>query len=247
MNLFADDTKELLSKYVHEEWAAALSHYIHADTFIDIRSRIGQARKSSVIYPAQGEVFKALSYPLSEVKVVIVGQDPYHNGNADGLAFSCKMSLSPSLQQILRAMIKDISNTEEVVTMSADIGSYLKRRENFNLSYLADQGVMLYNPTLTVQSGSPGSHKGLWDEFTKAVFQVLSQKRYLLWMLWGNDARDAARKIPVNPNHFFLYNMHPAASAHQGGVWSCDHFSKANLWLKNNGFKEIKWLKFNSQ
>ncbi len=246
MNLFANDTKELLEKYMEEGWAEALSNHLNADVFTKVREDIGKARRgNNTIFPSQGEVFRALKYPFKDVKVVMIGQDPYHNGNADGLAFSCKTSLSPSLKQILGCMYKDWVRENSMPYVPEMLKGYLNKPQNIKLDYLAEQGVLLYNPTLTVQQGFPGSHKGLWTDFTKAVFQALSTKRHLIWMIWGNDARDAVRAaIPLtNQNHLYLNAMHPAAASHQGITWTCDHFFKANEWLKDRQLTPINWLK----
>lgn len=246
MNLFANDTKELLKDYMSEDWAEALSNYLNADAFTKLRGDIGRARRgNTTIFPSQGEVFRALSYPFEKVKVVMIGQDPYHNGNADGLAFSCKTSLSPSLKQILGAMYKDYTRENNMPYIAEMLKGYLSKPLNIKLDYLAEQGVLLYNPTLTVQQGFPGSHKGLWNDFTKAVFQALSTKKHLIWMIWGNDARDSVRSAITltNPNHLYLSAMHPAAASHQGITWTCDHFFKANEWLADRGLPKINWLR----
>lgn len=244
MNLFAQETKNALEKFMTEDWAEALSHHLQTEDFNYIKGEIKKLRAHGVVYPASGEVFKALSYPYEKVKVVIVGQDPYHDGNADGLAFSCKMNLSPSLRQILQALYKDEMQSINAPLNKINMDLYMKNRKNYNLEYLAQQGVLLYNPTLTVYEGRPQSHKGVWNKFSDAVFYALDRKQHLVWLTWGGDAKDAVKKVAPwsNKSHLHLHANHPAWASHNQSVWECDHFSKTNNWLKERGIPEIEWL-----
>lgn len=252
MNLFKEETLELLEKYVTKDWAEVLSDYIDAETFKGIRRQIGLARNTAIVYPESKDIFKALSYDFSKVKVVIVGQDPYHNGNADGLAFSCKNTLSPSLKLILQAIWKDeMRSNGDIGSSNAAINTmknYINNKSNWNLEYLAQQGVLLYNPTLTVEAGKPQSHKGIWNEFTKAVIQSLSRRIDIIWMLWGNDAKEVITKSSVSEdylarnNHLILKNEHPAAASYAQRTWECDHFTRSNKWLEENNLTKIEWI-----
>lgn len=245
MNLFQYETTELLEKYVSKDWAESLSQYIDMETFKSIGKKVAFERQNKLIYPEHKDIFKALKYDLDKVKVVIVGQDPYYNGNADGLAFSCKESLSPSLTQIIEAIFSDNFTQNESLKNFKPM--YFRNKYNYNLEYLAQQGVLLYNPTLTVEAEKPNSHKGLWNTFSDAVFKSLSNgNKSIVWMMWGNDAKESVSKsingLDAKNKHYFLYNEHPAAASYRKQVWKCNHFTLCNKWLKEYNLTEIEWL-----
>lgn len=245
MNLFADETRTLLERFVSPDWAEMLSQHIDSEAFKTIGRRVDAAKKTAIVYPEHKDLFKSLSYPFEKVKVVIVGQDPYHNGNADGLAFSCKLSLSPSLFHILHSIWQNAA--DELARPAFPISvrnDYCGNRNNWNLEYLAEQGVLLYNPTLTVEAGKPGSHKGIWNPFTDAVFKSLIRKENLVWMMWGRDAQEAVHKALGGTiiGQLFLTNEHPAAASYANRVWNCDHFNRCNTWLKERNQNEIEWI-----
>lgn len=246
-NLFAIESSNELKKFVTQDWAEELGNYISLEAFNKIKVDVKLQRQQCVVFPESKDVFAALNYPLNRVKVVIVGQDPYHNGNADGLAFSCKESLSPSLRQILQAIwydeCKQVKLPQNLVTMN----KYLGNKNNWNLKYLAEQGVLLYNPTLTVNKAAPNSHKGMWKDFTNAVFTCLLRKEKVVWMLWGSEALSTYNSVSHNnlksiDNRLVLTNEHPAAASYQQRVWECNHFTNCNLWLKSNNLTEIEWI-----
>lgn len=240
MNLFENETQKALEEYVSKDWSKILSKYITLERFESIKKMIKNERLRTTVYPDSEDVFKAFKYPYMNIKIVIVGQDPYFNGNADGLAFSCKENLSPSLNQIGLAMGKDLFSTgkPEYTTLQ------YSHKMPMNLEYLAEQGIFLYNPSLTVEAKSPNSHRYIWKVFNKAVIKSLNERDNLVWMTWGTEAQSAIidglsiRK----PNHLFLRAQHPASAARNNEVWKCNHFSKANEWLKNRKMEEIKWL-----
>lgn len=242
MNLFSSETEQVLRKYVSEDWAEVLSQYIDLIAFNEIKNKVSASRTRGQVYPESINVFRALQTPFKDIKVVVIGQDPYHNGNADGISFSCRRSLSPSLSNIIEAISNDLlgGNTRTNVDK---ISIYLKNKNNWNLNYLVQQGVLLYNPTLTVEEGRPGSHKGIWTLFTDAVFKALSNKKDLVWMAWGKDAYDSmSRVIKKDGSQLYLLCEHPAAAAYRKEAWKCDHFTKCNDWLKSKGLIEIEWL-----
>lgn len=247
MNLFKEETQQVLEKFISKDWAEQLSQYIDIDAFETIRKTIKQKRSESVVYPESDKVFRALKDPFDNVKIVIITQDPYHNGNADGLAFSCKSILSPSWQQIMNAIIKDEfknSRLGSIHSLEPWLSNYKANSNNWKLDYLAEQGVLLYNPTLTVEAGKPGSHKGIWTIFTDAVYKSLETKQNLIWMLWGNDARESFNKVirTEKSSHLYLHNEHPAAAAWGKRIWECNHFTTANEWLKEHNLTEIEWI-----
>lgn len=188
-------------------------------------------REKYIIYPQHHNVlrvFKDLN--PKDIKVVILAQDPYYNGNATGYAFACQKYISPSLKQIWNS-IKN--NTDK--TLIDDI-------PNPNLEYLAKQGVMLLNTVLTVKKDEAFSHAGMgWETFTRNVIQNLSNKnKNVVYLLWGLYAKDYKKLI--NPVHnLVLTDSHPVYAHYQGLKWDCDHFSKANEYLKSKNKLIINW------
>ena len=189
-------------------------------------------KKNEVFYPKEEEIFLAFHLtPLSYLKVVIVGQDPYHGEDeAHGLAFSVKegKKLPPSLKNIFKEAYK---NREF-------------KRKNGDLSFWAMQGVFLYNPILSVGKNSPLSHKNIgWEEFSNAVFEVLSeQPGPMVFMFWGKAALQYKKIIEEKKNEKFLIltAAHPSPFSCKG-FFGCDHFSKANEFLVSFGEKPIDW------
>jgi uracil-DNA glycosylase len=186
----------------------------------------------TVIYPPADDIFNAFHFtPLNEVKVLILGQDPYHNVNqAHGLAFSVPESQSeipPSLQNIYKELHDDIG------CPIPDHGCLVK---------WAKQGVLLLNTVLTVRAHQANSHQGHgWEQFTDAVIQAVNaEDRPIVEMLWG---RPAQSKLPMlnNPKHLVLTAPHPSPLSAYKGFFGCKHFSKANEFLEKNGIEPIDW------
>jgi uracil-DNA glycosylase len=195
------------------------------------------------VYPDGGDIFRLYrDLPLDKIKIVILGQDPYHDGNAMGYAFGCKMKMSPSLRQILCAMEDDVTNN-------------INFRKDLELHYLVEQGVFLLNTLLTVKAGSPKSHVGIgWEEFTSTTIDTISalSTRPVVYMLWGKDAQTYEKHLIGHNNtrrlrehndlDLVLKCEHPAAAAYRNEQWQCTHFSKANEYLEANSIEPIKWL-----
>lgn len=230
MDLFSNSDQNFLKDRFHESWYDELSNYINNDfAFGQMWSEIEKLRKEKVIYPDDEDVFKIFKLPLDQVKVVIIGQDPYFNGNADGIAFSCKKDYSPSLKQILFAMKNDVQPVNPSPQM--------------NLNYLVEQGVFLYNPILTVEEGKPLSHENIgWKDFSIKVFNALNRVDDLIWLLWGKKAQEFNARS-YNLSHHILQAEHPAAAARNNRLWTVNHFSQVNKFLSNKGKEEIQWLK----
>lgn len=231
MDLFSNPDQNFLREEFHSSWYDELSNFINNDfAFGEMIKNLDKEREDKTIYPEKEDVFKIFKLlPLENVKVVILGQDPYFNGNADGIAFSCKRDWSPSLKQILFAMNKDVKPVNPSPQM--------------NLKYLVEQGVFLYNPILTVEEGKPLSHERIgWHEFTLRVFAALNRVDNLVWLLWGAKAQEYNSRS-YNLTHLVLRAEHPAAAARNNRIWTVDHFSKVNEILKQKGLKEINWLK----
>lgn len=215
------------------EWKQALASEFTAPYMVELRAFLDQEKKAGkTIYPPGPEIFNALNTtPLSQVKVVILGQDPYHGpGQAHGLCFSVRRGVvpPPSLQNIFREL-KD------------DLGLPVPRYGD--LTHWAEQGVLLLNSVLTVEAGKPGSHqhKG-WETFTDAVVRVLNEQReHLVFLLWGSYAQRKGRIIDTR-RHLVLKAVHPSPlSAHRGGWFGNHHFSKSNKYLAAHGRTPIDW------
>ncbi len=190
-----------------------------------------ERRAGKVIYPAEENIFRAMDLtPLEDVKVVILGQDPYHGaGQAHGLSFSVgrDVKIPPSLRNIYKELNDDLG-------MEIPLHGHL---ENW-----ARQGVLLLNTTLTVEAGNAGSHAGKgWDQFTDEIIAHVNALGHgVVFMLWGAHAQGKAKMIN-RQKHYVLTAPHPSPLSAHRGFLGCKHFSKANNFLKANGQQEIDW------
>ncbi len=214
-------------------WADAIGPEKEKPYFKSLRERIRQAREAGqTVYPSEHDTFSAFRLtPLDQVKVVILGQDPYHGPEqAHGLAFSVKPSvrIPPSLLNIYKELKQDIPGF-----VMPDHG-YLEK--------WAQQGVLLLNTVLTVQAGQAHSHAAWgWETFTDEVIRALNEKReHLVFMLWGNHARKKGAFIDTN-RHLVLTGVHPSPLSASRGFFGCQHFSKANEYLRQHGQTPIDW------
>ena len=216
---------------IEASWKAVLSQEFSKSYFKDLSDFVRNEYKSEVVYPMPKNIFKAFDMcPFDDVKVVIIGQDPYHGPNqANGLCFAVekKTAIPPSLRNIFKEI---------------EIDTGVQPEQNGDLSRWAKQGVMLLNATLTVRAESPGSHQGKgWEEFTDSVIEKLSkEKNGIVFILWGNYAKKKGEKID-RKKHLVLEAQHPSPFSAYNGFFGCGHFSKANKYLKGMGFKEIDW------
>lgn len=217
---------------IEKEWLTVLRPYLETDGFKELASLIRKEYLTKKVYPKPENIFAAFDLtPFSKVRVVILGQDPYHNpGQAHGLCFSVPkgVPLPPSLKNIY----------QEVET---DCG-IKKDYQNGDLSSLAEQGVFLLNAILSVVAHQPTSHRNLgWEKFTDEIISILSEKREgLVFILWGNYAR--SKKVLIDDKkHLILEASHPSPLSAYQGFFGCHHFSKTNRWLKDRGEKEISW------
>lgn len=182
------------------------------------------------IYPPKKEIFKAFELTAPEnTKVIILGQDPYHNFNqANGLCFSVneKQLLPPSLKNIFKELEDDLG---------------IKNYEHGDLSSWAKQGVLLMNTSLTVEKGKPGSHlKFGWEQLTDQVIRSFNKKKKIVFMLWGKSAAKK-KKLIDEDKHFILEASHPSPFSCHKGFFGCNHFSRCNNFLKTSGKEEINW------
>ena len=213
------------------EWSNALQDETEKDYFKELCTFVEDEYNSNVIYPPKEDVFNALKYTsLEDVKVVILGQDPYFNEKqAHGLCFSVKLGVDvpPSLRNIY---------TE----LETDLG--LVRPNNGYLTKWAKQGVLMLNTVLTVRAENPNSHQGKgWEKFTDAIIRKLNeQDRPIVYMLWGKPAQTKIKMLN-NPNHLILKAPHPSPLSAYRGFFGCKHFSTANDYLEKNGLLPIDW------
>lgn len=218
---------------VDPEWKQALAAEFVAPYMTELRAFLeAEKRAGKVVYPPGPEIFNALnSTPLSRVKVVILGQDPYHGpGQAHGLCFSVRRGVAPppSLQNIFRELEQDLG---------------IPRPRHGELTHWAQQGVLLLNSVLTVEAGQPGSHQGRgWEHFTDAAIRVLNEQcEHLVFLLWGSYAQRKGRIIDAH-RHLVLKAVHPSPlSANRGGWFGHRHFSQANRYLQEHGRSPIDW------
>jgi len=190
---------------------------------LKLSESITELRSNVVIYPQKNDVFKAFRLTdYEDVRVVIIGQDPYFNGNADGLAFSCKTNTSPSLHNIFKAVEKDFGAC-----------SY-----NNDLSRWASQGVLLLNTILTVEHNKPLSHKNLgWEKFMEKVMIELNMKHKLVWLLFGSEAHKYAKFKAQN--HLVIKTEHPAAASYNNTFWRNNNcFKLTNDYLED----PVRWV-----
>src|SRR3989344_5368352 len=216
---------------IEPSWKEALKEEFSKPYFLKLAEFVRKEYKSAKIYPPPKFVFRAFELcPFNDVRVVILGQDPYHGeGQAHGLCFSVPegVRMPPSLQNIY-------------IEIQDDLG--LELPASGNLEHWAKQGVFLLNATLTVRAGNPGSHqdKG-WEQFTDAVIKTLSDKKeYLVFLLWGKYAQEKGAVID-RIKHLVLTAAHPSPYSASAGFFGYRHFSKTNEYLKKRGQEPIRW------
>lgn len=212
-------------------WKDALSHEFTAPYWDELSSFVKSEYATTAVYPPPKLIFNAFDRcPFNAVRVVILGQDPYHGaGQAHGLSFSVPEGVRtpPSLQNIYKEIADDLGHPTS---------------PNGNLERWAQQGVLLLNATLTVRAGTPGSHQGKgWEQFTDAVIRSLSDKReHIVFMLWGNYAKAKGAHID-RTKHLVLEAAHPSPYSAHSGFFGCKHFSQANAYLAAHGMTPILW------
>lgn len=217
---------------IDNDWLDCLQGEFKKPYYRDLYQFVRQEYNTHVIYPPADDIFNAFHFtPLSKVKVLILGQDPYHGEHqAHGLSFSVlpdQPELPPSLQNIYKEL-------------QDDLGCYIPN--NGYLKKWADQGVLLLNTVLTVRAHQAGSHQGKgWEQFTDAIIHAVNaQERPIVYLLWGKPAQS---KIPMltNPKHLILTAPHPSPLSAYRGFFGCRHFSKTNEFLMKNGTEPIDW------
>lgn len=219
-------------RQLHDSWKPILAPEFKSSYFLKLADFVQQEYDSHNCYPPKYQIFRAFTLcPLSDIKAVIIGQDPYHGyGQANGLAFSVNHDIAhpPSLVNIFKEIQTDLQ---------------LPYPSSGDLTPWATQGVLLLNATLTVRDGEAASHqKQGWEQFTNYVIQEISKRTAdVVFMLWGGFARKKAKRIDGN-KHLILESGHPSPLSANRGYWFGNkHFSKANTFLKSKGKAPINW------
>lgn len=217
---------------IDNDWLEYIQDEFRKPYYKELYQFVRQEYNTHVIYPPADDIFNAFHFtPLSKVKVLILGQDPYHGEHqAHGLCFSVlpdQTEIPPSLQNIYKEL-------------QDDLGCYIPN--NGYLKKWADQGVLMLNTVLTVRAHQAGSHQGKgWEQFTDAIIQAVNaQDRPIVYLLWGKPAQS---KIPMltNSKHLILKAPHPSPLSAYRGFFGCRHFSQTNEFLNNNGIEPIDW------
>ena len=216
---------------LNRQWDEVLKDEYNKEYFTSLLSYLDKEYEVKKIYPEKENIFTAFKLTdYDEVKVVIIGQDPYHNYHqAHGLAFSVypDSKIPPSLRNIYKEIESDLN---------------IKMSKNGNLTSWAKQGVFLLNTILTVEENKPGSHKSIgWTKFTDAVIKVLNERsKPIVFILWGNEAQKKVRLI-TNESHVILKSCHPSPLSVFHGFYGCRHFSITNQYLRKWYEQEIDW------
>ena len=218
---------------IHPSWKEQVGNEFDKPYFKKIKQHlVADHNNGKRIYPAGSKIFNAFdSTPFNEVKVVIIGQDPYHGQNqAHGLSFSVQpgVRVPPSLQNIYKELQADIPD--------------FKIPTHGHLQSWADQGVLLLNAFLTVRAGEPASHRKIgWEEFTdEAIRRISEEKENVVFLLWGKFAQNKEVLID-NEQHLILKAAHPSPYSANNGFFGCSHFSKTNQFLTDSGQAPINW------
>ncbi len=216
---------------LQNDWLEAVGEEFKKPYYADLYKFVKEEYSNEIVYPPSDDIFNAMHLtPLNEVKVLILGQDPYHNqGQAHGLCFSVQpdVAIPPSLKNIYKEL-------------QADLGCAIPN--NGYLVKWAKQGILMLNTVLTVRAHKPLSHQGKgWEQFTDAIIEAVNaQDRPIVYMLWGKPAQRKASMLN-NPKHLVLKAAHPSPLSASHGFFGCKHFSQANQFLEENGMQPIDW------
>lgn len=222
-----------MASHLGNSWDSLLKAQFDSDYFDTLRAFLNEEYSSRVIYPPKRDILSAFAHtPFENVKVVIIGQDPYiGEGQANGMCFSVGEGVKcpPSLVNIYKALEYDMG---------------IPPTDNGDLRGWAKQGVLLLNAVLTVRAGQSGSHAGKgWERFTDYVIRIINDSDTpTVFMLWGGYAK-AKGKLVTNPRHLVLTSVHPSPLSFYQGFLECRHFSKANGFLIDNGRTPVDWSK----
>jgi uracil-DNA glycosylase len=217
---------------IDNDWLEPLSEEFKKPYYRKLYETVNQEYRTRQIFPPAQDLFKAFHMtPLHQVKVVILGQDPYHEpGQAEGMSFSVQpgVEIPPSLVNIYKELHDDLG---------------LRIPNNGHLEKWAKEGVFLLNTVLTVRAHQAFSHRGIgWEEFTDAAIRAIDREdRPIVFMLWGRPAQEKEKLLTKNPLHLVLKAPHPSPLSAYRGFFGCKHFSKCNAFLEAHGEKAIDW------
>lgn len=226
--------KDKFQKLLGKEWYKILEPYLETRDFSNLTLELFKERRIHTVYPEKGSdlLFKAFrTTPFSKVKVVILGQDPYHDGSYDGFAFSNteKLAPSPSLRNILKEVEDDVYDGFQL-------------SQDLSLQRWAEQGVLLINTAHTVRKGEPSSHLHLWDMFTaRVIHSLVNNHKPMVWILWGAKARKHLESRVLSKDHLKLTSAHPSPFSAYSGFFGNKHFTQANEFLLNHNKEPITW------
>ena len=222
----------MLLDNLNKDWKIHLKEELYKDYFFNLTNRVKQEYSNYTCFPPIDNIFDSLNFCLlSKLKVVIIGQDPYHQESlANGLSFSVRkdVKIPSSLKNIFKELNSDINKPMP---------------NNGDLTYLSKQGVLLLNSCLSVRINSPGSHYNFgWEIFTDKIISIISKKKNnVVFLLWGNKSISKSKLIDTN-KHLILTSGHPSPLSANRGYWFGNrHFSKTNEYLKNKGLEKIYW------
>lgn len=216
---------------ITEEWDEILKEEFESENYLKLREFLKSEYSSHVVYPSMYDIFNSMKYTaFSDVKVVLLGQDPYHNeGQAMGLSFSVPngVDVPPSLVNMFKELNAELS---------------IPPKKSGDLRGWAKQGVLLLNTVLTVRAHQANSHKGKgWEAFTDSIIKKISSlKKNVVFLLWGANARSKKPLIDQS-KHLILECAHPSPLSAYNGFFGCGHFKKTNEYLTNNGIDPIDW------
>ncbi len=251
------ESKDIQNIQIESSWKDVLTAEFDKEYFKNLREFVrNEYLMKKTVYPKPKDIFRAFDLStFDQVKVVILGQDPYHGesqdihgnivGQANGLSFAVHsgMTLPPSLKNVFKEIESDLHiQIKKDTTVTGDTTVHVENQADGDLSRWAKQGVLLLNSTLTVCKGMPGSHqKRGWEEFTDAVIRELSNRReHIVFLLWGNYAKQKGIHID-RAKHLVLESPHPSPFSVHTGFFGCKHFSKANAYLRKHNLPEIDW------
>jgi len=234
------NTGKKVKERVHSSWYKNDTFYSYVNSKFMLETlkkiHIAESINKLKVYPEKENRLRIFKLPLDKIKVVIIGQDPYHNDNADGFAFSCKNRLSPSLAGIFNCIWKQVYEEDRDKLIDKHIKYYPDSKfpplhpievMPFDLKRWVTQGIFLLNTCLTVTKGKPYSHSEIgWQKFTKTVVKEISKTQdNVYFLLWGRKAEPYAKLIDERKHHVLVYE-HPAAASYRDDEWECPHFNE---------------------
>lgn len=209
-------------------WFHEIKHIFSGEEMTSLRKFLDQERSRYTVYPEEENIFRTFrEVPYDKLRILVIGQDPYADGQAVGLAFATRNRINPSLRKILEGMEDDLK-----------IGEFLEKQND--LSYLSKSGIMLLNASLTVRKNAPGSHSHMWKYFTESLISVLNNHSPMVYLLWGKPAQSF--KPLIDQKHVIIETEHPAYAARQGRMWEHKNcFSKSREIIYHKYGEHIVW------